>query len=120
MVSDNQSLDGLCNDEALLALSTHKNIWIRLAVWGADSHVLLPVHLEAIGKHLTRAGKGFDDNFHLIRRDLEVCRVCPVIIAILAKNGGAVNETSADEAGVDVSLPRHFRVCGNRDYAQKR
>jgi len=95
-------LDCLDDDHAVLAL-----LRIYAVIFHLENCVLDAVDFEAFGEDVAGVGVGVYDDLHLVWFDREVRRVGPVVFAVDAEDGGAVDIAAADEAGVNVRLPGH-------------
>jgi len=105
----------MCDEEGLFCLDDHDAfsalLPIQTSIICLNHNILLPrdvqprtLHLLRLAVVLVRAG----DFLHFLRGDVEVCGCGPDGGAFGVEDGGFVDVAGADEAGVDVCLPRHL------------
>lgn len=117
-VAGNLGLAMLAEDNGLLRLSNGDTLTSRsrvnASVFGSGYDVSLTANKETLGKSLVLGSGVTVDNsgngFHLLGLDLETGRGSPDAVSGGADDGALGDVTGADEAGIDVCLPRHYEM----------
>lgn len=111
VVGDEKSLLGLDDDDTLLAL-----LAVQASVVSLEDDELLASNVETSALDLLDVGGVLecrDDLGHFLRRNSEASGSGPDAVAFAVEDGGLVNVASANQALVDVCLPRHCCGCGD-------
>lgn len=113
IVGDEDGLGGLDDDNTLTAL-----LAVQTPLVGLQHDELLAGDVEATALDLldtvriTLVLVCIDNLRHLLGINGEARRSSPDTVALGIEDGGLVNVAGADEAGVNVCLPRHGCGCG--------